>query len=200
MSDDSLMSPAASTQPKNRRWTADERRRAIVETAIVEFAQAGLAGASTETIARRAGISHAYVFRLFGTKHALFLAAIERGYDRLLGAFQAAAESHPGGAVPIQATLGRAYRELVADRTVLMFQLHAQAVAVGDPEVRATVRRRFHEVFAWVQREAGLTADEARVFMAVGALINVASAIDLPELDDHGTWERRITNLTTGAT
>ena len=36
--------------------TADERRDAIVAAAIEEFATGGLVGASTEAIARRAGV------------------------------------------------------------------------------------------------------------------------------------------------
>ena len=57
--------------------TAEERRAQLVDAAVEEFAQAGLAGASTEAIARRAGISHAYLFRLFPTKRALFAATVD---------------------------------------------------------------------------------------------------------------------------
>ena len=41
---------------------------------VLEFARKGLHGASTEDIARMAGISQPYLFRLFGTKKALYLA------------------------------------------------------------------------------------------------------------------------------
>ena len=50
------------------RKTADERRVEILEAARAEFALKGLYGASTDTIARRAGLSQPYLFRLFGTK------------------------------------------------------------------------------------------------------------------------------------
>ena len=48
-----------------KRHTAAERREAILEVAIAEFAVGGLQGASTDEIARRVGISQPYLFRLF---------------------------------------------------------------------------------------------------------------------------------------
>src|SRR5260370_734881 len=63
----------AAAQP---RQTAAARRESILAAAVVEFAEQGLHGTATEAIARRAGVSQPYVFRLFGTKKALFLAAV----------------------------------------------------------------------------------------------------------------------------
>src|SRR2546430_8464212 len=45
------------------RKSAEERREEILRAALVEFAERGLHGASTEEIAKRAGISQPYVFR-----------------------------------------------------------------------------------------------------------------------------------------
>ena len=186
------MTTAAKSTTTRRRWTAEERRDTILEAAIAEFAEGGLAGASTEAIARRAGISHAYLFRLFGTKHELFLAAVERSYDRVTEAFAQAARTHRGPA-PIEASLGEAYRRLIEDRKELMFQAYAHAVAAGDDEIRDAVRRRHRALFRWVQREAGLSPDAARLFFAIGLLIDRAAALDMPELEDGGTWPRRVT-------
>ena len=61
-----------------QRLTADERRAAVIEAAVIAFAEGGLAGTSTEDIARLAGVSQPYLFRLFGTKRELFLAAVGR--------------------------------------------------------------------------------------------------------------------------
>jgi len=55
-----------------------ERREEIIEAAFDAFSETGLDGTSTETIARRVGISQPYLFRLFGTKKELFVAAVER--------------------------------------------------------------------------------------------------------------------------
>lgn len=78
------------------RQTADERRVAI----IVEFAVSGLHGTTTGTIARRAGISQPSIFRLFGCKKEVFLAALERVFDRVVSTFLAAAGATEGRLVP----------------------------------------------------------------------------------------------------
>src|SRR5690349_19517513 len=77
-----------------RRLTADERRADIVEVAIRAFASSGLHGTSTEDIARLAGVSQPYLFRLFGTKRDLFVAALDRMFGRLRAEFEDAAD-HP---------------------------------------------------------------------------------------------------------
>ncbi|MGH3145143.1 MAG: TetR/AcrR family transcriptional regulator, partial [Rubrobacter sp.] len=63
-----------STSPVYRKSSL-ERRETVLDAAVVEFAEKGLHGASTEGIAERAGISQPYVFKLFGTKKGLFLSA-----------------------------------------------------------------------------------------------------------------------------
>src|SRR5579872_5049209 len=89
------------------RKTKEVRREEILEAATVEFALRGLHGASTEDIARRAGISQPYVFRLFGTKKDLFRAVIARCFRETLEMFQRAAEGLRGEAA-LEA-IGRAY-------------------------------------------------------------------------------------------
>ena len=63
--------------------SAAERREMVLEAAVAEFAAGGMAGTSTEDVARRAGISQPYLFRLFPTKKALFLALVERCFRRV---------------------------------------------------------------------------------------------------------------------
>ena len=89
------------------RMSADQRREEILETAVADFAIAGLHGTSTEAIAQRAGISQPYLFRLFGTKKGLFIACIGRCFERTEGAFRAAAEADESGN-PLEA-MGQAY-------------------------------------------------------------------------------------------
>ena len=80
----------------SERKSAEERRDEILEAAMVEFAERGLHGASTEAIARRAGISQPYVFRLFGSKKDLFKASVARCFRETLETFQRAAEGKRG--------------------------------------------------------------------------------------------------------
>src|ERR1700746_1656292 len=116
------------------RSTAAERRDEVLDAAMVEFAEHGFDGASTDDIARRAGISQPYLFRLFGTKKELFKATVTRCLRETLELFQRAAEGKRGEAA-LEA-IGKAYVEqLEADRVRLRLQMNSY-VACDDPEVR----------------------------------------------------------------
>jgi AcrR family transcriptional regulator len=174
------------------RMTADERRAEIIEAAVKAFASGGLAGTSTEEIARLAGVSQPYLFRLFGTKQALFIAAVGRAFDRIEAEFEAAA-AHPApeavalGLNPVLFSVGHRYQAMLADRTLLRLQLHAYA-ACDDPEVRVVVRARFAHLVARVSDLAGEPPEALRTFFAEGMLLNVAAAMDLAQADV--AWQR----------
>jgi AcrR family transcriptional regulator len=173
------------------RLSAEERRQAVIDAATVEFAIAGLHGTSTEAIARRAGISHPYVFRLFGTKKGLFLAVVERCFGRTLTTFADAAGQASGQepALVLRA-MGKAYIDLLADRQMLLVQLHAYA-ACADAEVEAVVRRGYGEIYELVQSASGADADAVRHFFATGMLLNVIAAMNLGAAREP--WARRLT-------
>jgi AcrR family transcriptional regulator len=170
------------------RQTAEERREAITEIAFEEFAIRGLHGTPTQDIAKKAGISHAYLFRLFPTKTDLFLAATTRCFERTLETFQKAAESTEPGEERLLA-MGAAYMELLSDRRLLLSQLHAYT-ACEDPVIRKEVRRRFGELVKFVAKASGADYDRVREFFAMGMLLNVAAAMDLPSLKQE--WARRL--------
>ncbi len=168
------------------RMTAPQRREELVEAAIAEFAQGGLGGTSTEAIAKRAGISHAYLFRLVGTKRELFLAAIDQAFGRVIEVF-AGVEGSP----PAFADLGAAYQGMIADGHELAFQFQAYA-ACGDQDIRERVERRYLEIFDWVRRATGASMDDTRLFMATGLLISVGSLIGSDTLSPDGRWSARV--------
>ena len=78
------------------RQTAEERREAVLDAATREFARKGLHGASTDAIARAAGISQPYLFRLFGTKKELYLATSARRMEETYQAFERASRGKTG--------------------------------------------------------------------------------------------------------
>ena len=55
------------------------------------FAERGYEGASTDVIARIAGISQPYLFRLFGTKRELIVATVKRCFEDTQELFRRAA-------------------------------------------------------------------------------------------------------------
>jgi AcrR family transcriptional regulator len=164
------------------RMSGRERREQLLAIAEEEFAAAGLYGASTETIARRAGITQAYVFRIFGTKKQLFLACVDAAFERMTLAMLAAA----GGTTGIDAltAMGQEYNDMLADRTTLLLQLQGTAAAAaGDGEVRDAVRASFGRLWQAVADTAGLDAVTVKAFLAFGMLLNTSAALDLPEVD-----------------
>lgn len=173
------------TRATTHRMSAAERRDEILEAAVTEFALKGLHGTSTETIAQRVGISQPYLFRLFGTKKELFLAAVERGFDRVQQGFRLAAEGHPEDVLE---AMGDAYIGLLAHREELLLQLQSYA-ACSDPAVEEVVRRRFAELFRFVETVSGASAEEVRLFFAQGMLLNVAAAMNLHSLTEE--WAQK---------
>jgi AcrR family transcriptional regulator len=174
--------------PVAERKTAEERREAVLQAALVEFAERGLDGASTDAIARRAGISQPYLFRLFGTKKELFIAATQRCYQETLEAFRGAAEGLRGEQA-LEA-MGKAYVALItADPTRLRGQLQSYA-ACDDPEIRAVVRRGYGELVEFVEGASDLPAQRVMRFFAKGMLINVFAMTNL--LQDTEPWAQRL--------
>src|SRR5438874_8347717 len=120
------------------RLSAAERKEDVLDAALVEFAERGLEGTSTEDIARRAGISQPYLFRLFGTKKELFKASTARCFRETLELFQRAAEGLRGEEA--LHAIGEAYvAEMLGDPVRLRAQMQAY-VACSDPEIRVVVR------------------------------------------------------------
>jgi AcrR family transcriptional regulator len=172
-----------------QRLTAAARRQAILDAAVIEFAEHGLHGTAVESVARRAGVSQPYVFRLFGTKKALFLATVDRVLDRVVTAFRdAARDAERSGGDPLTA-MGLAYVALLTDRASLLVHMQAFA-ACADPEVQAEVRRRFAEVARIVRSLPGATDQTVHDFMAKGMLLNVVAAMDLTAIVDDEDWAR----------
>jgi TetR/AcrR family transcriptional regulator len=65
------------TSPRAQTERADQTRARILEAAIREFSDNGLAGARTEQIAEAAGVNKALLYYYFKGKEALYAAALE---------------------------------------------------------------------------------------------------------------------------
>jgi len=166
------------------RLSAAERRDDVLEAALVEFAERGLEGTSTEDIAKRAGISQPYLFRLFGTKKELFKASTARCLRETLELFQRAAEGKRGEEA--LHAIGEAYQEMLrTDRTHLRAQMQAYA-ASDDPEIREVVRAGYGDLVAYVRRVSGADGPTIWHFFATGMLLNVLASMHVDE--DPEPW------------
>jgi AcrR family transcriptional regulator len=167
-----------------QRMPAAERRELVLDVAVAEFASRGLAGTSTEDVARHAGISQPYLFRLFPTKKALFLALVDRCFQRVQDTFTAAAGDLTGEEAKM--AMAEAYERLLDDRTLLLLQMQAYA-ACDDPDIRVATRAGFKKLWELIERLTGLPFQDVVDFFAIGMLMNVAAAMDLPAVDERWT-------------
>jgi AcrR family transcriptional regulator len=155
--------------------SAVERRADVLRAAVAEFAKGGYYGTSTEDVARAAGISQPYLFRLFPTKKALFLALVEHGFARVREAFVTAVGDRTGEAA--MEAMAEAYNELLRDRDELLLQMHIYS-AGDDAEIAAAARREFGRLWREVVRLSGADDEKMQQFFAMGMLMNVIASMD----------------------
>lgn len=169
--------------------SAEERRESVIRAAMTEFGRGGYHGTSTEAIARRVGVSQPYLFRLFPSKQAIFLAAVGRCMRETREVFRLAVEKEPE-TDPGKA-MARAYQELIRNRDILLMQMQAyvtvaSAEVEGDQEFGAAVRAEFEELWDAAHLRLGDDTRETTGFMAHGMLINALVALGFPA--EHRVW------------
>ena len=155
------------------RLTAEERHEQLIAAAVTAFTTGGYAGTTTDQVARIAGVSQPYVIRLFGTKQALFIAAVEHAADRIEQQFRDAAVRRPD-----LESLGEAYDEILAERELITVLLHG-FTAGADPVIGPVVRDCFGRIYAVVRELTGASPEEARQFLALGMLLSVLDAMQV---------------------
>lgn len=193
-----------STNPTRSRVPAAERREALVAAAVHEFARSGLHGTSVQRVAERVGVAQPYVFALFGNKRELFLAALERSFQRISGTFREAAADYREGRARVECedvleAMGGAYRELLAsDRDYLMLQHQAYA-ACDDELVRARARHCHAEVVTLVQELSGAPSERIDDFFRHGMALNVAAALGVEALSVECPWVKKEISSSAGS-
>ena len=177
---------SAAPAPTRKLSTAEDRREAVLEAAMEVFADRGFMATPTMDIAKAAGISQAYLFRLFPTKVDLVLAVVERSNQRIYDTFREVAAQARAEKRDVGEALGDAYSELLEDRRLLLTQIHQHAAAASMPEVAEASRESFKRLVELVERETGGTPEEVQSFFAHGMLMNVMAAIGAQ--DKQGRW------------
>jgi AcrR family transcriptional regulator len=185
------MATTSSKTPRQR-VPAAERRDALIDAAVQEFAHGGLHGTPVDRIARKVGVAQPYVFSLFGSKRELFLAAVDRCFEAVAELFsRAAAEFDPTTAPPdidVLDAMGGAYIEMLdTQREHLMLQLQAYA-ACGDEEVRDRVRSAYARLVAHVEQVSGANPERVDEFFRYGMWLNVAAALGVEDLSAGCAW------------
>lgn len=172
--------------------TANERRGTVLQAAVSAFAARGYYGTSTAEVAQAAGISQAYLFRLFVDKQTLFVAVIDHCAARLResmseGAIAEARASEPAALLGI---LRSAYTRLIeADRDLLRVLMHANCAA-SEPVIRDAIRACYAKQVEYVRSATGAADAPIRDFFAESLLANVLVAIGADEVD--APWTRTL--------
>ena len=185
---------ATEQKSPRQRIPAAERRDALIDAAVHEFAHGGLHGTPVDRIARRVGVAQPYVFSLFANKRELFLAAVERGFELIADTFtRGVAEFDPATAPPdadLRQAMGQAYVEMLSsDRDYLMLQLQAYA-ACDDEEIRNRVRAAYARLVAHVESLWQTSPEEIDDFFRYGMWLNVAAALGVEDLSAGCDWMR----------
>ncbi|PNY79306.1 TetR/AcrR family transcriptional regulator [Deinococcus koreensis] len=172
--------------------TSDARRDTVIDSAVIVFSQAGYLGTPVSAVAAQAGISTAYVFKLFPRKEDLFVAALDRCFSRVQAALESGA-IHAEVQTPdaVLAAMGQAYAELIGDRSLLMLQVHAQSAATV-PEIAAALRAGLGQVTTFVQSRSQAPDEAVQRFIAYGQLCHLITVAGLDET--VADWARVLTS------
>ncbi|SDK53074.1 transcriptional regulator, TetR family [Glycomyces sambucus] len=172
--------------------TAEERRAKVLTSAVATFAQGGFHAVTIADVARHAGISPAYVLKLFTSKTQLFIGALEECYRRIMAEFERAAskasDTSPEGELD---AMGEAYADLIGDRDLLMLQVHAQSAAMVDPLIGEAVRAGVAEVTDYLVSRTRAEGWRIQQFIAVGQLCHLLTTIDAFGVD--APWAKLLT-------
>lgn len=154
----------------------------MIDSAVHTFAGGGYLGTPTTAVAEHAGISPAYVFKLFPTKASLFVAAVDRCFDLILVALaDAAAASRSSDPAEILSGMGGAYARLISDRDLLLLQVHALS-ASDVPEIREAMITGTARITEFARSNSGGSDAQIQEFMARGQLCHMITMLGITDL------------------
>ncbi|SDC97879.1 TetR/AcrR family transcriptional regulator [Glycomyces harbinensis] len=172
--------------------TADERRAKVVSSAVATFAQGGFHAVTIADVAKHAGISPAYVLKLFTSKTQLFTAALEECYRRIMAEFKRAGDSaEDASPTGVLDAMGEAYADLIGDRDLLMLQVHAQSAATVEPLIGEAVRGGIAALTDYLASRTRVEGWRIQQFLAVGQLCHLLTTIDAFDVD--APWAKLLT-------
>ncbi len=143
------------------RPSSEAKREAILETASQHFFAHGFAASAIESIAEDAGVSKVTVYNHFGSKKALFTAAVEQECEKMRGHFRI--ESMPGASLRARLTaIGEGMVAFLSRDEMIHFERRIAAETEHEPSVGLTflaagphrMRAAFRDLLA-AMHEAG---------------------------------------------
>lgn len=170
------------SQPEPRR-DPQERRRRVLTAAVQEFARSGYARASTNRIAQQARVAKGLLFHHFGSKQALYEAALDEAWALIVAPAEVPLPADPFQR--LETDLVRRIRRLQAypDHARLLARVLGQSPRILGTPFRARLQDRLDQV-----RQAFRAGVETWAFRPD---ISPEDAIDLLSLVAEGletTW------------
>ena len=109
---------------RKRTRRKDARPAEILDAGLAEFGEKGFAGARLEDVARRAGIAKGTIYLYYGSKEALFEAAVRDRLVATIDDLSATAGRFEGSTEALLSTLlGRIYDELVGTDSIVLLKV-----------------------------------------------------------------------------
>lgn len=148
----------AAKKPRTRRRTgtyaaADERRRLILETAIVHFARKGYHNASTQKIAADVGISTTGLMHHFGSKQELLRAVLEARETQAFEQFFHRLDPDEPDPVELFRLIAEQSRFNVTQPGLMqMYALLAAEAGSEDHPAHAYFRERYERIIAIIAK------------------------------------------------
>jgi len=176
---------ATGARLRARKQPAEVRRETLLDAAMRVFARTPYHSAGTAAIAQAAGVAEPTIYRHFGSKRELYLAALERTCSYVTEAWERISATAPD-ALATMGGLGEWYQQSVmANPDPIRLRMRAVAEAEDD-EVRlllqegyGRVRRLVADVVRRGQAEGVFRADAdpeaaAGLFMGIGQMLDLA--------------------------
>lgn len=175
------------TVPPNSLSTGDSRRIDVVAAAIPAFAKKGFHGVTTTEIAKQAGISQPYLYRLYRDKTALFVAVLEAVKGQLRAELvRVSAELPDSPSVDeLREALTGVLRRVRENPEPFGVLLQATG-AVSDPVIRRAVIECYRDQVQLLSEDMHVDDETICWFIAAGHLVNAMAALR-PD-DVHEPW------------
>lgn len=142
-----------------------ETRAAILQAAVQEFAEEGMAGARTDSIARTAHVNKALLYYYFKNKETLYGAALDHVFGQLSGEMLTILGRDLPPGEKVRAYVG-AYFDFIASHFHYRSLVQREMMRAGhsSPHLQRIAKRYFHPIYRRLEEviRAGITSGEFR--------------------------------------
>ena len=153
--------------------TADARRHDVLVAATQAFGRTGYWGTNTTEVARAAGISQAYLYRLFANKEELFVAVVGEMHNLFRGEIDRVLAETPREDA-LRALISSSTTGLPGVSDAGRVLLHASAASSVE-SIGVAVRQCYRDQAAYLSAR-GLTEDQIRSYFAWSQYANALGA------------------------